>query len=131
MQLGRWGARSPLRPRDAGMSLDALILALRTMFDPDAAGGLSATYELRLGEDRFRAVVVDGRFDLARGEADRPDATIETDPGTLAALVFEGRPLAEALRSGDVRVEGDRAVTRRFVGLFPMPEPAAAAAGAY
>src|SRR5919201_5435813 len=48
MELGRWGARSPSRPCDAGMSIDSLILALRTTFDPDAAGDLSATYELRL-----------------------------------------------------------------------------------
>ena len=128
-QLGRWGARSPSRPRDAELSVDSLILALRTMFDPHAADGLSASYELRLGEDRFRAVVADGRFEIARGSADRPDATIETDSNTLAALVFGGRPLAEALRSGDIKIEGDRSAVARLLGLFPLPEPAAPAAG--
>jgi DNA-binding HxlR family transcriptional regulator len=130
MQLGRWGARSPLRPRDAGMSIDALILALRTMFDPPAAGDLDATYDLRLGEERFNAVVRDGTFELARGSAGDPDATIETDPGTLAALVFEGLDLSEAVRSGAVALEGDRAVVSSFLRLFPLPEPAAAAVGA-
>lgn len=130
MQLGRWGARSPSRPRDAGMSIDALILALRTMFDPHAAGDLSASYELRLGEERFRAAVRDGRFELARGHADDPDATIETDPGTLAALLFEGRPLSEALRSGDIAIDGDRPAVTRFLRLFPLPELAAVSAGA-
>jgi DNA-binding HxlR family transcriptional regulator len=129
-QLGRWGARSPLRPRDAGMSTDALILALRTMFDPRAADGLGAGYELRLGEDRFRAVVAEGRFEVARGSAEEPDATVETDVGTLAALVFEGRQLDEALRSGDVKVEGDRSKVERFLTLFSLPEPAALGAGA-
>jgi DNA-binding HxlR family transcriptional regulator len=57
IRLGLWGARSPSRPRDAEIGVDSLILSLRTMFDPQAAEGLNAGYELRLGEDRFRAVV--------------------------------------------------------------------------
>ena len=129
-QLGRWGARSPSRPRDAEIGVDSIILALRTMFDPRAADGLRASYELRLGEDRFRAVVADGRFEIARGSADQPDATIETDPGTLAALVFNGGQLAEALRSGDIEIKGNRQEVERFLSLFPLPEPAPPAAGA-
>src|SRR5829696_6905312 len=85
--LGRWGTRSPSRPSDAAIGADSIVLALRTMFDPHAADDLGASYELRLGEDRFRAVVSDGRFEVVRGSADWPDATIEADPGTLAALV--------------------------------------------
>ncbi len=130
LRLGRWGVRSPSRPRDAEIGVDSIIIALRTMFDPLAADGLSASYELRLGEDRFRAVVADGRFEIARGSADRPDATIETEPGTLAALVFGGGQLAEALRSGDIKIEGDKQAVARFLTLFPLPEPAPPAAGA-
>ena len=104
--LGRWGARSTLRPQDAAMSVDSLVLSLWTMFDPRAPEGFQATYELRLGEDRFRAEVADGRFEIARGHADRPDAIVETDPGTLVTLVYERRDLAEALRSGTSRSEG-------------------------
>ncbi len=129
IQLGRWGARSPSRPRDAAIGVDSIILALRTMFDPRAADGLSASYELRLGEDRFRAVVADSWFEIARGSADQPDATIETDPGTLAALVFNGRQLAEALRSGDLKLQGDESAVARFLDLFSLPEPAPPAAG--
>ena len=128
-QLGRWGARSPLRPRDAALGVDSLILSLRTMFDPLAAEGLAASYELRLGEDRFHAEVADGRFEVARGSAKRPDATIETDPPTLAALVYEGRLLAEAVRSSDVKIEGDEQAIARFLTLFPLPEPAAPVSG--
>ena len=124
IRLGRWGARSPSRPRDAGLSIDSLILSFRAMFDPRAAEGVEAIYELRLGEDRFRAVVTEGRFEIARGGAERPEAIIETDPATLAALVYEGRPLAEALRSGDVEIEGEESAVARFLGLFTLPEPA-------
>jgi DNA-binding HxlR family transcriptional regulator len=123
-QLGRWGARSPFRPHDAGLSVDSLILSFRTMFDPRAVDGLRASYELRLGEDRFCVVVDDGRFEVVRGAADRPEAVIETSSATLAALVYEDRDLAEALHSGDVKIEGDESAVESFLGLFPPPEPA-------
>jgi len=127
IQLGRWGARSPLRPRDAAIGVDSIVLALRTMFDPQAADDLRASYELRLGEDRFRTEVADGHFEITRGGTERPDATIETDPATLAALVFEGRQLTEALRSGDLKIEGDEIAVERFLDLFALPEPVAPA----
>ena len=126
LSLGRFGVRSPQMPRGAGMSADSAILALRTMFDPKTAGDFRGRFELRLGEDVFRAGVGGGRIDLARGAAERPDAVIETDPGTLAAVAFDGRPLADALRAGDMTVEGDRAAAKRLFRLFPAPAPAAA-----
>jgi DNA-binding HxlR family transcriptional regulator len=127
IQLGRWGVRSPWRPRDAALGVDSFVLSLRTMFDPLAAGGLKASYELRFGEDWFHAEVAGGRFEIARGSANEPEAIIEADPGALAALVYEGRDLDEALRYGEVKIEGDRSVVERFLGLFPLPEPAASA----
>lgn len=130
ISLGRWGVRSPSKPRDAELGTDSLILSFRTMFDPEAADGLNASYELRLGEDSFRAEVADGCFEIERGVADEPDAIIESDAGTLAALVYEGRQLAEALRSGDMKIEGDRQAVERLLTLFPLPEPAPEAARA-
>jgi DNA-binding HxlR family transcriptional regulator len=130
VRLGRWGARSPSKPRDAVLGVDSLILSFRTMFDPLAAGSLKATYELRLGEDVFRAVVDEGRFEIVRGYPERPDANIETDAGTLAALVYGDRELAEALRSGDMKIEGDESAVARFLTLFTLPEPAAPVVGA-
>ena len=130
IRLGRWGARSPSRPRDAELGVDSLVLSFRTMFDPRAADGLNASYELRLGEDVFGAVVTDGRFEIGCGDAERPDATIETDASMLAALVYDGRDLAEAVRSGEVKIEGDESAVARFLTLFPLPEPASPVAGA-
>ena len=123
--LGRWGARSPALPREAGMSVDSHVLAMRTLFDSSAAGGLDATLELRLGDQRFRARVSDGELELDRGFAERADATIETDPETLAELLWQGRDLGDALRSGQVQIEGDRQVVERYLDLFPLPEAAA------
>ena len=124
VRLGRWGARSPSKPRDAALGVDSLILSFRTMFDPRAAEGLDARYELRLGEDSFRAEVADGRFEVVRGAAERPDAIIEAAPVTMTALVYGDRRLDEALRSGDLKIEGDESAVQRFLGLFPLPQPA-------
>ena len=126
--LGRWGSRSPLHQLDAAMSVDSVILALRTMFDPAAAEGVDATYELRLGERRFRVDVKEGALDADCGEAADPDATIEAEPTTLVALVFGGRPLEDAERAGDVAVGGDRGAVERFLEMFSLPEPVEPAA---
>jgi DNA-binding HxlR family transcriptional regulator/putative sterol carrier protein len=123
--LGRWGVRSPTKPPDAELGVDSLILSFRTMFDPDRAEGLDASYELRLGEDRFRAEVAVGRLEIERGNAEQPDATVEADAGTLAAVVYNDLELDDTLSSGDLRIKGDRAAVERFLALFPLPEPAA------
>ena len=127
MSLGRWAARSPTPPSPAPIqSSDSVILALRARFDSRAAQGLRAGYELRLGEDRFGVEVTDDRLQIARGDAHAADATIDTDTDTIAAVLWGGRSLADAQRSGTMTIQGDKAAVERFVALFPMPEPAAA-----
>jgi DNA-binding HxlR family transcriptional regulator len=125
LELGRFGSVAPFPPGEAGIGVDALAIALKTLFTPDAAEGLDATYELRLGEDRFRVRVADGRLDIARGSADAPDATIEADPGALATVLWHGAKLAAARRAGDVIASGDAQAVRRFLALFRLPESAA------
>jgi DNA-binding HxlR family transcriptional regulator/putative sterol carrier protein len=124
MSLGRWAARSPSGPADAPIvSGDSIALALRARFDAAAADGLRASYALRLGEDRFRIEVSGDEIEVARGDAHRADATIDTDPGTLDAVLWGDRSLADAQRAGRLKVEGDEAAVERFIRLFPMPAP--------
>src|SRR4051812_14751436 len=106
LALGRWGRAAPFPPGEPRIGVDATAIALKTVFDPTAAEGLSASYELRLDEQPFRIHVADGRLDLARGSADRPDATIATDPATLSAVLWHGRKLADAKRAGEIAVQG-------------------------
>jgi DNA-binding HxlR family transcriptional regulator len=120
--LARWGSRMALTSA-ADLNVDALMLALKTTFDPQLAGTLRARVELRLGDDRFRASVAGGRFELARGEADSPDVVIDTDPATLRSLVFRGRRIADAERAGTLALAGDGEKAAAFLGLFPRPEP--------
>jgi DNA-binding HxlR family transcriptional regulator len=120
--LGRWGSRAPLMPA-AELSARALLLALKTTFDPAAAGQWRVVIELRLGDERFSAGVESGRIALAAGGAERPDAVIEASAPALRDLVFGGRPPGAAERSGDLLLAGDRQAAVRFLGLFPRPQP--------
>lgn len=122
--LGRWGARAPMAPEGCGMSFDSHLLSLSTLFDAEKAGDFAATLELRLGEQTFTAEVGAGRLEIARQSAQRPDAIVQTDEGTLLALSHGRRELDEALAAGDIRIEGDEQAVARFVRLFTLPEPA-------
>jgi DNA-binding HxlR family transcriptional regulator len=127
MALASWAGRSST-PLSAApiVSADSIILALRARFEPGSSNGLRATYELRLGQDRFRVEVADDEIEVARGDAHQADAAIDTDPETLNAVLWGGRPLADAQRSGEMTIAGDKAAVQRFVRLFPVPktEPA-------
>jgi DNA-binding HxlR family transcriptional regulator len=122
--LGRWGSRSASMPFDADRSIDSLVLSLGALFDRAAAQRFSATIALRLGENHFRITIADGQLQLTRGGAEQATATLETDPQTLSALIYRGRPLDDALRTGEVTITGDRTVVARFLRLLPLPEPA-------
>ena len=124
MALGRWAARSPVLPLGNPISIDAFILSLRTMFDPSVAAGFQAVIGLVMGEERFHAIISGGRMALDRGAASKADAVIAADPNMLAAVIYGGVKLSDALRAGEIAVEGDKSVARRFVTLFSLPEPA-------
>jgi DNA-binding HxlR family transcriptional regulator len=123
--LGTWGSRLPLPGPDARMSFDAHILSFRTLFDAARAADLDARFELRLGEQTFRAEVSGGEFEIVPGESPAADAVITADVGTLLAVAHGRADLAEAEAAGGLEIEGDREAAERFLGLFPLPEPAA------
>src|SRR3954470_4985546 len=118
LSLGRWASRSPGFPLGAPMGPDSLVLALKTAFQPERADGLDASYELWLGELPFNIAVKGGTFEAARGEPERADATIHSDPGTIAGIVFGGNRLGKAVESGEVGIDGNRrAVNALFRAL--------------
>lgn len=127
-QLGAWGARSPVPPEHREIGPDSIVLALRSLFDAEAAQGLEASYELRIGGETFAVRVADGELALGRGEVDDPALAIEADPGTLAALLTGQLPLEDALDSGAASIKGTGKEAKRFLALFPMPKPCPAAA---
>jgi len=116
LQIGRWGARSQHRPAGA-LGVDALMVALESTFVKENAADLRASYELRLGEERFSVDIESATIAIARGSARKPDVVIDTDPGTLRALTLGGRKLAGA----PVDISGDARLARTFFQLFARP----------
>jgi DNA-binding HxlR family transcriptional regulator len=123
-EVGRWAARSPHMPEGAHMSVNSVVLSFRTMFNSDAAGDFKARLQLRLSGEPFRTTIAGGEIEIMRGEIDRPDATLEGSSDAIAALVYGGRDLDEAVRAGELTIGGNVATLKRFARLFPLPEPA-------
>jgi alkyl sulfatase BDS1-like metallo-beta-lactamase superfamily hydrolase len=105
---------------DAHGSIDSLLLSLRSMFDAPSATGFDATITLRIEDRPFQIEIAAGRLRLASGEAERATATLDTDRKTLAALLYGGQPLNDALRTGAAVVTGPAVVVSRFLELFPL-----------
>jgi DNA-binding HxlR family transcriptional regulator len=116
LQLGRWGARSPARPTGV-LSVDALMVALEATFVADRAAALHASYELRLGDERFSVEIDRGTLAIERGSPRTADAVIATDPATLRALAFGDQKLEGA----QVELRGDLRAARAFFRLFARP----------
>jgi DNA-binding HxlR family transcriptional regulator len=126
--LGTWAIRSPSFPHGAPVGTDSVILALGTFFDPGVARDLSARYEIRLGESTFDVRITEGEIELERGVPSDPDATVVTDAETFSGIIWDGRELSEALRAGDIAIEGDEGAVRRLIEAFVRPGAAASAA---
>jgi hypothetical protein len=124
LALGRWGSRAPLPRGGPQLGIDAFVVALKTLFDPSQAGGLSESVELVLGEQRFHARVRGRRLQIVRASAERPDAIIRGDTRSLSAVLWHGRRLSDARAAGDITIEGSRPVVERFLKVFPLQGPA-------
>jgi DNA-binding HxlR family transcriptional regulator len=117
LELGRFGSVAPFPDGDPAFGPDALMLALKTLYEP---GGPATTVQLRLAGQDFHVRTGDGPIELARGPAERADATIEADPAPLAAVLWHGAG------PDGVQITGDRRAAARFLERFPLPRAAGA-----
>lgn len=122
--LGRWAARSPSHDPTLPFSATSLFLSLRTMLDPARAVGIDARIGFRIGDETFHARLADGRIEIARGALDNTDLVLVGTAPVLAAAIYGGQSLKALEGAGALRIEGDRALAERFVGLFPLPPKA-------
>src|SRR5687768_3637090 len=122
--LGRWAVRSPRHDPSRPFSPVSLMLSLRTMFNAGAAGDLEGRIQLRMGEESYFWTCAGGVVDIGRGDISSPDAVLTGSPSAIASVIYAGRPLAEAIASGDLQVEGDGTLVSRLPACFPLPEPA-------
>jgi DNA-binding HxlR family transcriptional regulator len=117
-KLGRWAARSPLHDPTLPLSHAAIMMSLETMIDPERAGDLKGRLGFRFGNVSYSATLHDGEFHAERGLIEGCDVVMTTTPEGLAAVIYGGAPL------DSIGVEGDIALAKRFVTLFPLPEKA-------
>ncbi len=122
--FGKWAARSPYMAEGAHMSVNSVVLSFRTMFNSDAAGDFKAKLQLHLSGEPFQATIADGEIEIVRGEIERPEATLGGSSDAIAAIVYGGRDLDEAVRAQELQVSGDISKLKRFATLFPLPETA-------
>ncbi len=129
LALGRWGSQAPFPAEHTGLGIDALLVALKTLFDPARVNGLRGSrYELDLAGQRFAIRVDEDALETVRGSAPEPAATITTDPATLQEILWHGRTLRDAVRSGEAQITGDRAAAEAFLRLFPLTSQVVATA---
>ena len=113
--LGRWAARSPLHDPTLPMSHVSILMSFQTLISAERAKGLDMRACFRLGDATYVGHVHEGRFDVARCDAEDCDVTFIGTPTEIAAVIHGGAPFET------IRVEGDMELASRFRTLFPLP----------
>lgn len=119
--LGRWAARDPNHRKDLHFGSTSLILSLRTNFDSALAEGVNLTIEIVANDEVYTARVVRKKLVIEGGRPTEPDATISGDARMFAAVTYGGRPLRDAIDTGDLSVTGDVAAAEQFLSLYTLP----------
>ncbi|WP_433174646.1 winged helix-turn-helix transcriptional regulator [Actinoallomurus sp. CA-150999] len=123
LALAQWGMKWAMGERREGETFHTgwTVLGLRAYFVPEAAVGLRATYEFRVGDEVFHADVDDGTIATLHGPAQRPDAVIEADEDLFADIASGRTDLAAGLKDGRAVASGDPDLLRRLEDLFVRP----------
>lgn len=120
-QIGRWAARDPEHRKDLHFGSASLILSLRTNFDPALADAGHLTIGLRPNDETYVAKIARKKLIIEAGEPREADATIAGDPRAFAAVVYGGRPLADAIDTGDLLITGNVDAAERFLHPYSLP----------
>lgn len=127
-RLSRWGTRLLEEPRPEDIiTPDSMVMALRSTFRPEAARGLTASYELRVGDIVIHARIEDGVLSAADGPL--LDADLVIEPGQLLRPLMSGEVSpAEAIESGGIALTGDPRLLEPFVAVFRISTPSGSSA---
>lgn len=122
LALGRWGATQLDKPRPGDIvTPESVTMSLRGVFNPQAAAGLTASWEIRSTGLVLHAVVTDGQLEAGVGPAaDKPDLVITFEPDDLPSY----RALMQAAKCGLVELDGRRTLLDTFMRVFALPQPA-------
>lgn len=125
LAMGRWGAQTLGEPGpDDVVTPNSLTMAMRTTFDPAAAKGVHASFEMHAGDIVLHMVIDDGRLESAPGPLPEADLVIETGPAIRRLMAGEVTP-AQAIKQGIVSVKGKRELLDTFANVFRIGPQAA------
>ena len=113
--LGRWAARSPLHDPGLRMSHVSVIMSLQTLLSPERSEGIDACVGFRFGDASYVTTIREGRLEVDRRESHDCAVTFAGGPSAVAGVIHGGAPFET------ISVEGDMALAKRFVTLFPLP----------
>ena len=117
--LGHWGARFLGAPTKSDVMVPrAYFVAMRGVYNAEAAAGVNAIYELRIADLAFEVRVADGRLTTREGAVRNPDVILTMDVRTLNDLMFHLLTPAAALASGRVDIgKGDVEALERLISI--------------
>ncbi len=107
------------------MTVDSMIIGLRSIFDAAAAGSLAATFELHVGDAVIHACVAGGHAEVGAGPLPNADLVIEAGLAIKDLMSGDQTP-AEAVRAGLLRCTGRLDLLDRFVEAFRIRSAPAA-----
>jgi DNA-binding HxlR family transcriptional regulator len=115
--LGRWGSEVELGAAPPPLSPDAAVVAMQTMYEPGPRPP-RGPIGLRLDGHDFELRPGTNRLSAAAGPSAAPRASIETDAGTLAAVLWHGLALERAVADGRVSTDGDDELVRALIDRY-------------
>jgi DNA-binding HxlR family transcriptional regulator/putative sterol carrier protein len=119
--LGRWGLEFLGAPdQEVDLRPAWAVVALRCALKQEAVRGLQETYEFQIDEEAFHLRVRDGKVEALQGPAVEPDLIVRGDTQAFLALAAGRVEPAEALDSGEIRIEGDQATWARCVEVLGL-----------
>ena len=99
----------------------SLVISMRARFNREAAGGMSAVWEIRVPETVLHAVVTDGQLTAGIGPAPSKPDLVVTVPGEVVPTF---RNVLEAIAAGKVELTGRRSLAGAFTRVFTPQQQA-------
>jgi DNA-binding HxlR family transcriptional regulator/putative sterol carrier protein len=118
IELGRWGSALQNTSKN-DLSVSAMMFSYKTVFDPAAAR--DGVWQISADGETFTVSISGGHIEVRSGATLDADVTFETDMTTLRAVSFGRESMADAEKTGRLRVSGDRRLAARFGRMFPVP----------
>jgi len=119
MEVIRWAmkTRLPSRPDDH-IRAEWDMVAMKALFDRPRDNSVDGRYGLTLNGLAAELAVQAGRLQVTVGPVDAPEASIEMDSATGWMLATQSLNAEEALKTGRLRIDGDRDRAIRLLACF-------------